>query len=495
MARVFCSTRSSIAMRLSRLSCCVLALLGMPFVPATSMARDLLTSPAGVTTQPPADGSPREPDRRPGRTQAAQPSLQAGGLTLNEHGASYRSESSRERLQLRLGAGTGKGSGASLGIDYARILSDQWALGVNVSGGAGRAQDLMLNGLYSPAPDLHVGLSMGWLRSTDSYRFYSGSDDVTVNQQSALLRVKKQFDKDSVLTHVSASAYLARAKKPDVPDLVMTEETSTLIRFLVDPREISPGRLQGFALGMGLAPWGNADIKLGLGSERLTYRFMDGSMTDQRRLTASVDYRHTLPGCWQVEGGMATGVASNRLNMGVRKGIWMLAASHDASRQGQSNQTRVVVGMEIPLGNASEACRSTSSRSVAALRRLDEVFTRPSELPTRALAQVDLTAKPYLLASLDKTGLAGATVTATPDALILTLSDPATAVADLFINGVQVSNMGSDGQPLLWVQGTSLYIGIRRLPNIGAGQTVPVEAVVLLAGGGLALVSFNVTGN
>lgn len=482
-------------MRLSRLSFCALALLGAPLLPATSLAREPLANQASVAQTAPADGSPREPDRRPGRAHGATPSLQAGGLTLNEQGASYRSESSRERLQLRLGVGTGVGSGASLGVDYARILNDSWALGVNAGGGAGRAQDLVFNGLYSPAPDLHLGLSLGWLRSTDSYRFYSGSDKVTVNQHSAMLRIKRQFENDATFTHMSASAYMARARKPDVPDQVMTEETSTLIRFLVDPREISPGRLQGVALGLGLTPWRNADIKLGLGSERLSHRFMDGSMTDQRRLSASLDYRHTLPGCWQVEGGLATGVASNRVNLGVRKGIWMLAASRDASRQGQSSQTRVVVGLDIPLGNAGGSCRTTTSRSASALRRLDEVFTRPGELPTRALAQVDLTAKPYLLASLDKAGLAGANVTATPDALILTLSDPAAGVADLFIGGVQVSNTGADGQPLLWVQGSSLYIGLRRLPNIGAGQTVPVETVVLLAGGGLALVSFNVTGN
>ena len=147
------------------------------------------------------------------------------------------------------------------------------------------------------------------------------------------------------------------------------------------------------------------------------------------------------------------------------------------------------------MGRRAPVCRSAAGGSLPALQRLDEVFTRPSQLPTRAMARVDPTARPSLLASLDKSGLAGATATATPEALILSLVDPAIAVADLFINGLQVANVGANGQPLLWVQGTSLYIGVGRLPGIAVGQTVPVEAVVLLAGGGLALVSFNVTGN
>lgn len=482
-------------MPLPGLSRCAFVVLGATLLPATSVARDLLPVSAGATQPTPADGSPTEPDRRPGRTPSAAASVQAGGLTLNEQGASYRSGSSRERLQLRLGANTGVDAGASVGVDYARLLNDRWALGVNASAGARRAQDLMFNGLYSPGADLHIGLSLGWLRSTDSYRFHSGSDDVTVNQGSALLRARKQFDRGSLLTHVSASAYLAQARKPDVADRVMTEETATLIRFLVDPREISPGRLQGFSLGLGMAPWPNGDIRIGLGSERLLHRFLDGSTAAQRRLSASLDVRHTLPGCWQVEGSVASGVASNRFSLGVRKGPWMLAASRDASRQAQSSQTRLVAGLNLPLGQAAPVCRSAAGGSLPALQRLDEVFTRPSQLPTRAMARVDPTARPSLLASLDKSGLAGATATATPEALILSLVDPAIAVADLFINGLQVANVGANGQPLLWVQGTSLYIGVGRLPGIAVGQTVPVEAVVLLAGGGLALVSFNVTGN
>src|SRR5690606_39861074 len=107
--------------------------------------------------------------------------------------------------------------------DYARLLSERWAIGANVSTGI-EHQEVMLNGLYSPSKDLHLGLSLGWLRDTDRYQFYSGPDDVSVDQTSALLRAIKRFDEGSWLTQLNAAAYTARARKPDVPDAVMVEE-------------------------------------------------------------------------------------------------------------------------------------------------------------------------------------------------------------------------------------------------------------------------------
>lgn len=471
------------------------AALAAPLTLAPCLAQSL-PIPVGApqaAPQAPADGSPTMPDRRPGQSRQTRPNIQAGDLSLNESGAQYRSESRDARVGARFGRDWGGGGGSRIDIDYARLLGDTWAVGANASAGTER-QELMLNGLYSPSKDLHFGLSLGWLRDTDTYQFHSGPDDVAVDQTSALLRVIKRFDEGSWLTQLNASAYLARARKPDVGDAVMVEETPTLIRFLVDPREIAPGRLQGFNVGMGVAPWANAELKLTLGRETLRYRFQDGSGEKDSRTTTGLAYTHALPGCWQLEGQANSGASGDRLSFGVRHGKWNLALARDGGAPGMKARTSLMVGLEAPLDGRSPRCSTLSQRQTAAVRRLDEVFQRPRELPTRVLAKVDLTAVPVLLASLDKSSLGGSTVSATPDALIIKLPVPAVAVAQVDLNGAPSTNLGSDGRPLIWVQDGSLYLGIRRFHNPGAGATTPVSVVVVMSDASLTLVNFNAVG-
>lgn len=445
--------------------------------------------------RPPADGSPVMPDRRPGQANQAHPNVQAGGLSLNDSGAQYSSESRDTRLNASIGRDWGGGSSLRGGVDYARLLNDRWAVGGNFIASI-EHQEVVLNGLYSPSKDLHFGLSLGWLRDTDTYQFYSGPDDVSVDQASALARVIKRFDEGSWLTQLNGSVYMARARKPDVPDAVMVEETPTLIRFLVDPREIAPGRLQGFNVGMGFRPWANAELKLSLGRETLRYHFQDGSGEKDSRTTAGLGYTHSLPGCWQLEGNANTGVAGDRLSFGVRHGLWNVALARDGGALGMKARTSLVVGVDVPLGSNHQArCAAGAGlRQSLDLRRLDEVFQRPRELPSRALAKVDLTATPFVLASLDKAGLGGSTVTATPDDLIIKLPTPAATVAQLSFNGQPTSNLGSDGRPLVWVQDGALHIGIRRFPNPGAGAATPVSVIVVMADTSLTLVNFNAVG-
>ncbi len=450
----------------------------VPFALGPCFAQSLAHTPsvAPQAAQAPADGSPVMPDRRPASAPQARPRVEAGGLSLDESGARYRSDTRDGRFNASVGRDWGGPGGLRLGIDYARLLSDTWAVGFNGIAGI-EQQEIVLNGLYSPRSDLHFGASLSWLRDTDVYQFHSGPDDVMVSQGSVLLRAIKRFEQHRWLSEINASVYASRARKPDVPDAVMFEDTSTTTRVLVDPREISPGRLQGFNLGLGLAPWQNAEIKLSLGRESLEYRFQDGSSEKSGHTTAGLGYTHTLSNCWEIQGRYDTGAAGNRTTFGLRHGIWNASLSHDSGALGMTARTRLQAGIEMPLGAASPRCGSTGPRRAAEVRRLDEVFQRPRELPSRVLAKVDLTARPTLLATLDKASLPGVTVSATPDALILRMALPATTVFDLLLNGASTTNAGPDGKPLVWVQDGALYIGVRRFPNPGAGVSVPAEVI------------------
>ncbi len=421
--------------------------------------------------------------------------MQLGNVAVGEREIQYHHDSPNERLNLRLGVDSQVGG--SLGFDYARVINDNWAWGVNASKGADQL-DIVVNGLYSLPQPWYLGLSAGYLRRTDTYAFYSGPDKATVSQGSFRINLQRDFEDKGAITDAGVRLYMARAKAPTVDEKVMIEDTATELRFLVDPRRIAPGQLMGVGVSLGLQPWSNARLKLGLGSESVRYSFQDGSSLRDRRANISADLQQQLSGCWRLDAGFNIGVSGERLQLAVGRGPWSIGLTHNNGRDSAPSSTQLIMAYSVPLGGRSpSSCVPVQAAVGRGINRLDEVFRRPIELPTTVLARVDMTAKPYLLASIDKTALNGAQVSATPDGLLVTLTGtPALALFSLSINGAPVGPdaTGLNGERLVSVTTDGrVRISIRAFPNPGAGVTQPVEAVVVQTGQ-TSIIAFNVVG-
>lgn len=463
------------------------------------------------TAAPPADGSPQFPDRRApgGSASPATPALQLGAFRVGDNEAAYQSSSSEQRVEVRVQYG--RQSGTTTGINAARLIDEHLALGLNATLGPEHI-DLVLNSLYSLPSQWHAGLSLGYLERTDTYSFFSGPARASASQASHRLSLQKSFDSASPLSALGLQWYGARVLSTRSSENITTEETPTELRWWLDPRRLAPGRLSGWGATLQARPWEGAQLRLALGVEQLRYRYQDGSGSSQRRGTASLDISQQLAGCWRLDGGLTSGVASQQWRASIGHGIWSLSLGRVNPRQGMPGDTTLALSVELPLdgsptrrcaagpatrstpGDASDAS-GTSDASPAPFNRLEQVYRRPSELPTTILAKVDPTARPYLLASFDKTINGPGQLTLTPEGIVIALPEPVLAFAELFIDGQSAPNLGSSGAPLVTVRNGAIGIDIRHFPNPGPGVAQTVQAIFIMSGGQNAIVTFNVVGS
>ena len=202
----------------------------------------VLGGPASTWAQPsPLPGAvsaPRSTDQRgePAPGQALAPGLSLGPLSLSGSQArlSQRSDTTRFEASLQTSTLVGRG----LSINMARVIDEQWAAGAHVTQGP-RRRELMLSGLWSPLPDLHVRLSVGQLRETRDFDFYSGADSVALRQNSWLLRLKKTDVADGRWGDWGFQLYGARAREPEVAERLITKEIGSVTEWWVDPRRVT----------------------------------------------------------------------------------------------------------------------------------------------------------------------------------------------------------------------------------------------------------------
>lgn len=486
-------------MRKTRLSPWLLAAVAAAPLPArTQPTAGLPPASASQEVRPPADGSPVFPERRTARAagQATLPALQFGNFRVGEGEAGYQSNEPTQRIDVRVQYG--RQTGTTTGINVGRLIDDQWAWGLNANFGPDHV-DLVFNGLYSLPSRWHAGLSLGYLDRTDTYAFFTGPAEASASQVSHRLSLHRSFEAASRFTDVGVQWYGARVRRIDSTEHVVAEETSTELRWWLDPRKLAPGRLTGWGGIVGMRPWDGGRLRLSLGVERLSHAYQDGTGSHERRATGSLDLSQQFNGCWRVDAGLTTGVASRQWRAAIGQGVWSLGVNRVNARQGMPGDTTLAFTMNLPLGGpARAACQMSPTGgpdTTAGFDRLGHVHRRPTELPTTILAKVDPTARPYLLAAFDKAALGDAQVSVTPEALVIRLADPVEGVALLLINGLPVANTGTTGAPLLTARNGVLHVDIRHFPNPGAGVTQTVETVLLLPAGQLALVSFNVVGS
>lgn len=186
----------------------------------------------------------------PGRAPA--PGVTLGPLSLagSQARLGQRTDTTRFEASVQTSSLVGRG----MSINVARLMDDQWAAGAHVTQGP-RRREVMVSGLWSPMPDLHVRLSVGQLRETRDFDFYSGVDSVSLSQNSWLLRLKKTDVADGRWGDWGVQVYGARAREPEVADRLITKEIGSVTEWWVDPRRVSPGALTGARLNWALRPW------------------------------------------------------------------------------------------------------------------------------------------------------------------------------------------------------------------------------------------------
>lgn len=432
----------------------------------------------------------------PGRAPA--PGVTLGPLSLagSQARLGQRTDTTRFEASVQTSSLVGRG----MSINVARLMDDQWAAGAHVTQGP-RRREVMVSGLWSPMPDLHVRLSVGQLRETRDFDFYSGVDSVSLSQNSWLLRLKKTDVADGRWGDWGVQVYGARAREPEVADRLITKEIGSVTEWWVDPRRVSPGALTGARLNWALRPWARGQLELNLGRERLAYAFFDGSASVTRRLASSVQWTQSFDHCQRLQTRLADGASGLQWDVQYGVGRWLIGHSKSLGRVGLPGDSRWRVAYQFPIDARPAAC-AVSPRDVDSAQngttrsrfsRLDEVFARPAELPSMALAQVDRTAVPYLVARIDQAQLPpGAQVTASPGKVSVATGTAVLGVGVIERDGMAIPNAGSQGGSLVSVQGGRVDINLNQFPPPSPGGQDNYRILMPQAGGQVIEINFTV---
>lgn len=270
-----------------------------------------------------------------------------------------------------------------LDLRYGTELTSRLAAGASVAYGP-RYKEVLVNGIFHPARDFRFRIVGGTTERTSEYGFLSGVQPAGVLQNNMLVDVKKSWGGDNSILNLGATAFSVAASEQELPSAAG------------DPHRLATGTLQGYALNLGLAPTDRLNLEVGTGIQRVVYDFAHGSPDEENTLSSRLRLTRYLDNCARLQGGYSGDSSADRFDLGVGKGAWSLSASRIAARNGGDNATAFNLRYAIPLGNRRNgppiACdnRLQTARNFGPV--LHTVITRPSELPTAPLAQVDGTA-------------------------------------------------------------------------------------------------------
>lgn len=412
---------------------------------------------------------------------AALPGAQLGPWQIGLQSTRYSSQDTDHRIDARLIHSSRYRQ--QFALDAGWLLGDQWAIGLNLAAGrTGDFRDGVGNLVFTPVPGWHGRLSLGQLRSTDTYAFASGPADVRVRQNAWLTGLVREAPEAGGLGELRWSAYGARARVPSLEAVVMQSQVGNLLQASMDARLLSAGQMFGADMGVSLHPQDTSRLDLGLGGERTRYPMADGSAVATSRLVGRVGWLQDLDACRRIGATLASTSASRSGGLQWESGRWQLGVSRTLHATSMP-ETRVTWAWRLPLagpaGTVGSRCALAPLRGGQGLSRLQLASQRPVQLPQVVLARVDRSRQPQALASIDTSLVApGYGIAIVGGQLVFTLERPAQGLVEIrtLENAATVPNVGVNGQSFLQLAGDRVTIPLDNIPNPGAGQQLTYEA-------------------
>ncbi len=428
----------------------------------------------------PASGPAADPAPAP---LTSLPAVQFGSWQIGPQSTRYSSQDTDHRIDARLIHSSRYRQ--QLGLDAGWLVTDQWALGLNLAAGrTGDFRDLVGNLVHTPLPGWHARLSLGRLQSTDPYVFASGTAEARVRQDAWLAGLVRESPDAGALGDLRWAVYGARAHVPTLAPVVIQGQAGNLLQANSDPRRLSAGQLLGADMGVGWHPWATTRLDLALGGERTRYPMADGSQIATTRLVSRAGWQQDLDACRRIGLSLASTSASTSGGISWDSGRWTVGVSrtlHAAS----ASDTRLSLAWRLPLDGEVGPATSGGRCALAPLRgsnatsRLQLVSQRPVQLPQAVLARVDRSLQPQALASIDTSLVApGYGIAIVGGQLVFTLERAAQGLVEIrtLENGATVPNVGVNGQPFLQLAGNRVTIPLDNVPSPGPGQQLTYEA-------------------
>jgi hypothetical protein len=387
-------------------------------------------------------------------------------------------------------------NGLGIAAALASLVGDNAAVGILLNVGADK-KELLVNAGYQPDAGNRFILSVGQLRQFFDIAFPSGAEKAEMTQTSGGLSYQFYLGRE-LLNYLELNGYLADTPSRSLGDKTFSVDTATLYELWNDQRRIAGGRVTGLQGKLGLTPLPGGTVKLGFGSERLTYDYLTGSQSVDR-LTGGAEWQQKLGNGFAFNLGGDSAAAASRYTLGLthsaptegggnsQLGIGLIAIrGRDGMRD--DNQVKLSYTATFDGARKTAAAHPASGNAMNAPAwgsMLDQVALRPLYLPMQAIAKLDPTAIPVRLIAVDKTALpSGTTLDRATGNVSAALPRPASGIAGVTRNGAAFANIGQFA-----LVGGGLVVSPRLIEQPAVGIKDTYVVTLNNSGGGTTLVT------
>jgi hypothetical protein len=276
----------------------------------------------------------------------------------------------------------------SLTLDYGMVLTSKFGAGATVTRHSGYSE-LLVNGVYAPKRNLRIKIANSQMR-TSSAEYPSAGQSNGILQDSYLLDFKRNSSSGKLLSDVGLTAYTVQARGAN--GAAHSPDLTTLEGGMVDATDVSSstleaGRLDGYALNLGLQPTLYSRIELRRERSRLTYHLDDGNRGDDYRDANRISYSQYFNNCSRFQGRYSNAADADRLDLSLAKNSWSVGLSR--ALDSSSRDTTLQIAYAIPLGRSravSGDCGAKLAKPRVFESLVDAATARPRQLPRESLA-------------------------------------------------------------------------------------------------------------
>lgn len=267
----------------------------------------------------------------------------------------------------------------ALTVDYGQLLTSTLGYGATATRQNGYSE-IMVNGVFAPWQNLRMQLSSGQLRAGGDY--VAGSASSAIMQNSYLVDLKRYSRSGKMLSDVGISAYSVEASDAGYADLSSLASSDEL----TEADMLAFGRMDGYALSVGLRPTSRSRIELQRESGYVNYDYGNGDQSREHLVSNRVRYSRYLHDCTRIQGSFSASAYSDRVDVGVARNRWNINLSR--AMDGASSDVSVRVGYAIPLGRVGYVprdCGAHMDNPPGFAPIVDTATARPNRIPKEPL--------------------------------------------------------------------------------------------------------------
>jgi hypothetical protein len=401
---------------------------------------------------------------------------------LNSHGAGFNYLDNTDGNLLKLSPQYDKLSGVSLDGSFASNISKGLAAGILLTVGEDKNEWLVNTGFDFNNTSRFI-FTLGQFRQTLDFNFISGKQNAQITQNN-FAGSYQYFLGDGWLNFAELNTYLSDTGSVKLSDKTYFTDNAYLYELWSDPRRIAGSRVAGTQGRLVLTPNRNTVIKIGLGVERLTYKYSIGNEISTHA-TSSAELTQRLDNGYNFRVSLDAASSQNRYLFGLgrtfidgsRLGVDIVAIrGHDIL-----NDTQLLISYSMNFGNCNSSSSESASMGLGTLALnnfdasgtlnneildtqssvslaapnskinsnawanslVDQVSRRPSYIPAQVIAKIDTTSAQTRLVSIDKTGIpVGSSVATLTGILTVPIGTAVSGILGVTLNGSNFSNAG-----------------------------------------------------